>query len=140
MKKPLQRLPDWPARLAAYLLERHRTPFAWGTHDCCQFARAAARAITGRDIARGLGLRRYTSAQGALRQLVRLGGIDHLPARAGLAEVPLTYAQRGDLVLGAVGPRQELALGVVIGDKAAFAAPQGLEHRPVLECVRSWRI
>ncbi|MBM3855052.1 MAG: hypothetical protein FJ399_18170, partial [Verrucomicrobia bacterium] len=35
------RLPDWPARLDAFIEQRRRSAFAWGVHDCCQFARAA---------------------------------------------------------------------------------------------------
>jgi hypothetical protein len=138
--KPLQRHADWPRRLADFLASRYRTPFAWGTHDCCQTARAGVRAITGRDLGRGLGLRRYRTALGAAKQLARLGGIEAIPARAGLEEIPITYAKRGDVVLGPVGTTRELALGIVIGDKAAFAGTEGLDYLAVLECRRAWRV
>jgi hypothetical protein len=138
--KPLQRHADWPRRLADFLASRYRTPFAWGTHDCCQTARAGVRAITGRDLGRGLGLRRYRTALGAAKQLARLGGIEAIPARAGLEEISITYARRGDVVLGPAGSAGELALGLVVSDKAAFAAPEGFEYRPVLECKRAWRV
>lgn len=140
MKGPLKRLPDWPDRFARYLLARHATPFEWGKHDCCQFARGNALAITGRDVACGLGIRPYKTANGALRQLQRVGGIEQLPVRAGLTEVPLAYAQRGDLALGMFGFDGRGALGVVVGDKVAFAGPAGLEFRALLECRKAWRI
>lgn len=136
----LQRLPDWRARFAAYLQQRHCMSFAWGVHDCCQFARGDIIAITGRDPAASLKLRPYKTARGALGQLRRLGGVEAIPARLGLHEIALTYAQRGDLASGEVGSRAEVALGVVTGDKVAFACPEGLEFRPVTECRRAWRI
>jgi len=115
-------------------------PFAWGTQDCCQFARKAVRAIRGKDPAWGMGLRRYKTARGALSNLHRLGGLESLPEHARLTEIPVRRAQRGDVVIGPVGERGEEALGIVIGAKAAFAGSNGLDFVPVLECRRAWRV
>lgn len=139
MPRPLQRLPHWSLRLAEYLAQRRRLPFAWGSHDCCQYVRRGLQAMCGRDPARGWGLRRYTTALGAQRQLDRLGGVEALPARAGLAEIPLRLAQRGDVVVG-VDPVGRIALGFATGTQAAFADPAGLLFMPLLNCRKAWRV
>jgi hypothetical protein len=134
---PAARLPDWPARLVAYLAQHRCTPFAWGTQDCCQFARHGVAALRGADPAKGLRLRRYTTAKGAAAVLARLGGLAAIPARCGLTEIPLTRAGRGDVVLGEFenGP----TLGLCAGEKSAFVGPGGLDFRPTLDCLRAWR-
>lgn len=137
---PFVRLPDWPARYAAYLQARHAMPFQWGVHDCCQFSRGNIVALTGRDPAATWRLRPYKTARGALGQLRRLGGIEALPAKAGLVEITLAYAGRGDLALGEDPDDGELVLGVVTGARTAFPTRIGLVFSPTLSCKRAWRV
>lgn len=133
-----QRVQDWSIRLPAYIEERRALPFAWGEQDCCQFARGAVVAVTGWDPASDWGLRAYRSPRGGLAQLARLGGVAALPLRAGFLDVPVLLAQRGDLAL--LDNAGDPALGVVLGDSAAFAGKQGLEFVPVAQCSRAWRV
>jgi hypothetical protein len=134
------RVEEWPSRLAAFIEQRRRTPFAWGVHDCCQFARAAVRIIRGRDITLGrrLGLRRYRTARTGLKLLEQLGGVAAIPARCGLAEINVKLAQRGDVV-SAPFPAGD-ALGVCLGQDSAFPGERGLLFIPTLECQRAWRV
>lgn len=95
----MYRLPDWDARLAAYLEPIRARPFAWGRHDCCTFSAGAVEAMTGVDPMpefRG----RYTTAIGSARALRRYGA-GSLPATLDtkFARVPASLAQRGDLVM-----------------------------------------
>ena len=93
--RQLQRLPDWPERLAAYLHQHRQVAFEWGTADCVRFAAGAVQATTGRDVLPC----RWADKASAVRQLRQYGGLlaavgGVLPALAAPA-----WAQRGDVVL-----------------------------------------
>lgn len=132
------RLPYWESRLAAFIETRRRQPFAWGSQDCCQLARALVEVLTGTDPAAGWGLRAYRTARGAASQLRRLGGLEALPARAGCVEVAVLLAQRGDVAL--VPNAGQPALGVVTSGGVAFAGEHGLCFVPLSVCTRAWRV
>lgn len=101
----MQRLPDWDARLAAYLEEIRACPFAWGRHDCCTFGAGAVLAMTGVDPMpefRG----RYRTQLGSVRALKRFGaGTLDATLDTKFVRVAPSLAQRGDLVMsaGAIG-------------------------------------
>lgn len=133
----MKRLEDWPTRLFAYIAQRRRMPFAWGTHDCCQFARRAVEAITGEDPAAGLDLLEYTDAAGAAAYLAE-HPIESIPAAAGLQEIPVLRAQRGDIVLMPSG--EHLVLGVCLGGYIAGPGATELEHIPLRRAVKAWRV
>lgn len=135
----MTRHPDWPTRYAALIAQHHRAPFAWGAHDCCQWGRKLIIAVRGVDPAQGWKLRPYKTAKGALGQLQRLGGIEQLPGRAGLEAIAVSYAQRGDLILGEVQPGQ-LGFGVCTGASTAYAGEKGLVYHPTLNAQRAWRL
>jgi len=132
------RYQDWPLRLDAYVTARLHRPFAWGTQDCCQFARGAVKTQTGADPAKGWGLRPYKAARGAIGQLARLGGLEKLPERAGMQPVPVLMARRGDLVL--VPNETHPALGVVVGSKVAYPGKEGLIYVTLKMCTAAWRV
>lgn len=93
------RLPDWEARLAAYLEPLRERPFAWGTHDCCLFCAGAVEAMSGVDPMpefRG----RYTTAIGAERALRRYGaGTLDATLDNKFTPVVASLAKRGDIVM-----------------------------------------
>lgn len=133
--QPYRRRPDWPVRLDAFIEQRRRTPFAWGVHDCCQFAREGVRALTGVDPAKGWGLRRYTTAKGAASTLKRLGGVAAIPERAGCMRLPrVALAQRGDIV------EREGVLGICVGAHVAMPGATGLIFTSLLDCTSAWRV
>ena len=140
----MTRLPDWPARLAAFLEERRAAPFAWGTNDCCLFAADAVLAITGLDLAakwRGS----YLNAAGALKALKDGGGMikilaSVLPAADLLRNV--RQAQRGDVVL--LPSRRDgmrIACGVVdLSGRAASPGERGIATLPLRAAIIGWRV
>ncbi len=131
----MYRLPDWEARLAAYLEPLRLRAFAWGSHDCCTFAGGAVEVMTGIDpIAEFRG--RYSTARGSVRALRKFGAGDLAATLDGKFErVPASLAQRGDIVMssgllgiclgpflaavGAEGDRE----GLIRIDRAAWVAP-----------------
>lgn len=97
----MDRLPDWEARLAAYLESLRMRPFQWGRHDCCTFSAGAVEAMTGTDPMpefRG----RYSTAIGSARALRRFGAGD-LAATMDqkFMRLPASLARRGDIVMTA---------------------------------------
>lgn len=144
----IERVPDWPERLAEYLDRRQRMAFAWGTHDCCRFA-CLGLVAQGCPDPMPVSARRYRSEDGAARAIARLGGtLDEAATRlshaVGLRAVPVLMAGRGcpvlaDMVLpdGSYAP----ALGLVGMDSrfAMFVHPtDGLLRSPATACRRAW--
>jgi hypothetical protein len=82
-------------KLALLVGEWAARPFAWGTTDCCQFARAAAMALHGIVVNPPA----YNSEREALRTIRALGGYTGLLQSAGLVQrATLASARRGDFV------------------------------------------
>lgn len=129
------RFQDWPERLASFLETRRQTPFAYGTHDCCAFAGAAAEAITGTNPAAPFP---YDSEIGAQRLIVKHGGLDKLLTAALGAPVAPAMAGRGDIVLAELenGP----TAGVCIGRNCAFPADVGVTFRPRSVVGMAWKV
>lgn len=133
----MKRRQDWPLRLSAYIAQRRRTPFAWGTHDCAQFARGAIEAMTGSDPAAAMELPTYTTALGAARWL-KTHPVESIPLAAGLAAVSPRKAQRGDIVLIQNAGRP--ILGVCLGDVVAGPGRNELEYLPLRMAEKAWRV
>ena len=139
---PLRR-GDWEARLTAFLASARGRPHDYGRHDCLLFAAGAVDAQTGHDYARGF-RGRYRSERGAARLLRRLGHrrpeqlIDAL-----LPQIPIGFAQRGDIVLDGEG-----IPGICVGGEALFvgagedgAVPErGFAVLPRGEWRRAWAV
>ena len=132
------RRPNWPPLLAGYFAARRNMPFAWGVHDCCQFARRAIEAITGTDPAAAWDLPVYSTALPALRYLRAQGGLEALPVKAGFTAIPIARAGRGDIVLADFAGAP--VLGVCAGALAAFPGKTKLVFVPTLQCRGAWRV
>ncbi|MFB9772112.1 DUF6950 family protein [Sphingomonas yabuuchiae] len=134
------RLPDWEARLAAYLESHRLRPFAWGDHDCCLFCAGAVESMTGVDPMpefRG----RYSTAIGAERALRRYGG-GTLDATLDDKFTPVTasLARRGDIIMSGG------LLGICLGLHLVAVGQEG-EREGLIRIARSawdqplaWRV
>jgi hypothetical protein len=134
----VERLPDWPERLAALVEARRHAPFAWGSNDCLLFAADAVLACTGVDPAAAWRGRYGSEAEGE----VLMGGtpwyrwvLDWQDARGAWA-CPPAYAQRGDTALIEMG--NDHLLGVVLGDQVAAPTLAGLGFVPLAAARRIW--
>lgn len=139
----MKRFEDWPTRLDAFFLSRKNEPFVWGKNDCCLFAADAIVAMTGEDFAarfRGT----YDDLKSAVKILREMGkSISGLASDlAKLEEIPILFAQRGDVVLidGELGE----SLGIVALDGVSIAGPgvdaEGLIFLPINVSKKAWRI
>ena len=163
----LVRFDDWQRRLADALRADWETPFAWGGFDCCLAPSGLVLAMTGVDVAAPL--RGYATRRGALMKLRRFVGDegvarfrlgsesrmgDFVEAAAiligescGAPEIPVSRAQRGDVVVAevaAVGPGgvdAVLAAVDLSGRFAVTAAENGGWARiPRDNFRRAWRV
>lgn len=112
----LHRLPDWRARLDAYLAACAWRPYAPGRHDCALFAAGAIEAMTGLDFARA-----YRGAYVSVEVGEALLGRDIAThASSILPELPAVLdAVEGDIAV------IDGALGVVGGAHVLVLRPQG---------------
>jgi hypothetical protein len=138
---------DWDRRLDAHLKAALGRPFSWGEHDCALFAANAVRDMTGIDGAapfRG----RYRTARGATLALRRFAGGGLAEAAAaicathGWPAVPVTLAQRGDLVLLDTAEGPALGLVDLTGRQAVKAGQDGLQALPLdaPSVLKAWSI
>ena len=116
----MNRLPDWPERLAALVTTAEHRPFHPRNWNCGRFAMAAVMACTG-----------------------QRPSWQHCPALAEMADtagyprVPVPFARAGDVVLAADPDR----LGVVLdAGRAAFVGPAGLLRLPITACTIAWKV
>lgn len=136
---PLIRLPDWQARLSAWLREINGRPIEYGRHDCCLFGAGAIEAETGIDIAapwRG----RYTTLAGGRRVLRKSGYTDHVALIAAtLPEIHASAAREGDI--GLVETEAGPAVGVNQGTAIYVLGETGrLGFAPLTPATRMFKV
>lgn len=139
--KAAARHPLWEARLSAYLIAVRTAPHVYGAHDCLLHPAAAVEAVTGVDLGsahRG----KYNSQASAVRHLKRLGFASPEALLDSLFdEVPVGFAQRGDLVLTPPNADGEWAIpGVCFGASAHCVSPHGLVTEPRHRWLKAWKI
>lgn len=130
----MNRLENWPTRLADFIDSRRDAGFVWGERDCCLFAADAVQTITGNDFAasyRGT----YSDALGAHRIIAAAGGV---PALVPFEQVDAGYAQRGDVVLLDMYGRDVLA--VHLGHVIAGQGPDGVTFLAPSTALRVWKV
>ena len=136
----VQRLPDWPERLAVYLQQGRHKAFSYGVNDCATFAAGALAAMTGASPAQWLPGRWDDEVQ-ALDVLRHVGGLRG-GSRLMLGRPTLGPAAalvgRGAVVCVRL---PEATLGVAAGN-GCWCAPgaHGLVWRPMTEVRRAWEV
>jgi hypothetical protein len=142
---------DWARRLHELVDSSKAVTFAWGVHDCGQFAGRWILEATGFDVAAAY---RSTYSDEASAEALFLDGHPDLGSFAaaiaaanGMAEVvPVTYAQRGDIVWvdnsTPLNPSKYGALGVVSldGRYAVCMSEQGTKRVHMLRWKRAWKV
>jgi hypothetical protein len=133
------RVTGWPARLSAFIAARRRTPFAWGTNDCCTFAWSAVGVVTG--IEPFPELRSHRSAFAATRTMVRHGcqtTVEMMTLALGRPLSSPLFARRGDVV--AVDVSRRPTMGVCLGNSCAFVGDGGLVFWPLTVAQIGWSV
>lgn len=133
----MQRLPDWPTRLAAFIEARRERAFSWGDSDCCLFVCDGIEAMTGTDPGerwRGL----YQSERGARRVLRDNDGVSGLATLILGQPVPPALAGRGDVVL--IDTPAGEALALCVGNTIAAQGGSGIEFHPNNAAKAAWKV
>lgn len=131
----MKRFPDWPERLAAFIEERRRDPFAWGERDCVAVANDWVEACTGDRVFHV----EHADEAGATAAIQAMGGLEAAVTR--FLGAPMSNAMkmhRGDVVLfeSDRGP----ALGVCIGAEFVSQGKRGLVSYPITAVLRAWSV
>lgn len=127
------RIAGWESRLNTYLASQE--PFIWGQRDCALWSAFWVKDCTGEDHTHDW-FGKYKTEGGAAKRMKRLGfeSVADI-ASSHLREIPVPFAQRGDLVLNAQG-----CLGIGNGPYTHFLTLTGQTLEPTLNGVRAWRV
>ena len=134
----MERLDDWPDRLAAHVEEWRHKPFQWGLHDCAMFCVYGEKAICGETRFDDY-VGQYQTPKGSLRILRQIGNgdlADNVAQR--LSEVAPSEAGRGDWAL--IDTPDGDALSLIVGDKVAAMGKDGLVFLPREAVKRAWKV
>jgi hypothetical protein len=133
---------NWQGRLHAYVESCKNTSFAYGSFDCGIFAADCIEAITGNDLAAEF--RGYKSAREAVTAIKNACGAMSIPklgeyiaAKHGLREVPLNFAQRGDLVIVS---NKRFGIVSMTGTDIYVPANRGITRVPLRDATKAYRI
>lgn len=133
------KLPDWVARLDAFVAETTRLPFTWGEHDCALFADGAFEAQTGVSFAAEF-KGRYSSFEEALTLLQAAGFEDHVAlVGARLPEIPIAFSRIGDIAAVDFGGNG-LTLMVVAGHRLIGPMPHMRGSVGLTRGCRAWAV
>lgn len=142
----MTRLPNWEARLYAYLARVRGSAWNAVDNNCALFALGAMRAVLTDADERftALGINLPDSAFAAARVLKEHGGVRGLAERFfGEPMQPVLHAHRGDVVLADgdlhIPGSDGESLGIADGAQALFVGPTGVERHPLTACKGCWR-
>jgi hypothetical protein len=135
---------QWQERMHHFLAARAAVPFAFGTNDCAMFVSDHIKEITGVDIAadvRGT----YSTELGAAKQFAAAGGLDNhfsnIATEHGFSEIPVVYAQRGDVLFNPQDGQPALLVMDFDGIHAVGIHDNGTARIKARgNCTRAWRI
>lgn len=140
----MQRLPDWPERLAAYVEARRHRPFAWGSNDCVLFAAGALDAMTGELLVLSLLMDGsiWSNASEAAYVLREMGGLPvacHEALGDPIEGDQAALVGRGGVVCVELDGRP--TLGIALGN-GCWCGPgaDGLVFRPMAEVRLAWEV
>ncbi|HTF64539.1 MAG TPA: hypothetical protein VK638_17795 [Edaphobacter sp.] len=142
----MTRRPDWQERLSRFLGVYARRPFRYGEWDCCLFVCDAVLEMTGTDLAadfRGA----YASRETAYAAICKATGKRSVRAvaelvtrRAGMPQVPILYARRGDVVL--IQRKTDCSLGLLslTGKEIIVLRSRILCKLPISHGLLAWHV
>lgn len=126
----------WRDRFDSFIQSRMRSPFEWGTNDCCMFAADAVLAAHGIDHAEDV-RGSYSTEKEARRLLRRLGGLAAIASRGGDEIAPL-MANVGDV--GLIAQEERELLGVCVGGVWLVPTRDGLCAVQIDAAKRAWSV
>lgn len=137
----LARVPNWDMRLIKWARGLVDEPYVWGLTDCGSLARGALWALYEAD---PLGDLSWDSEETALEALEALGGLETALREVGARELPIRFAQSGDLLVEREGNADPARLYVMVAGNLLYTLPDDGVHlmsvRELPERLQLWRL
>lgn len=137
----MKRLPDWDIKLSEFLKENRERDFEWGKWDCCIFANACLKAISGKDvIPKTL---KWTDEESAFKAIKEYGGtldkaLEKAALAAGMEAVDVNFVTTGDLVV--VMDENKPVAGISDGSRVMSPSDGGYAFSLPSTIEKAWRI
>lgn len=113
----MRRVPNWDLALHRWSNAVVGRPYVWGETDCGSLVREAHALMFGTEI---FGVKPYSTRRQALYRHKATGGVQAVLEAHGATEVPMAFAQQGDVLIEALGDGLP-ACGVVVGRYVIWA-------------------
>jgi hypothetical protein len=130
----MSRVSNWEELWTNFMMKARDSAFTWGEDDCMLLAGENVKVLTGQDLFsehRG----KYSTEKEALAYLKSLGYTrPEDMVDAFLDEIPVPFAQRGDIVL------HQGSLGICMADLSLFKGEEKTELVRTLDCDRAWKV
>lgn len=124
----MTRVPNWDIALHQWAADVVGRPYVWGETDCGSLVREAHALMYGVDL---FHVKPYTTRRQALYRHNSTGGVEAVLREAGAVDVPVAFAQQGDVLCEAEGDGLP-ACGVVVGRSVIWATVEdGVARTPL---------
>jgi hypothetical protein len=137
---------NWQSALSDYIVKCAQTPFQYGVLDCGLFIAGSIEAMTGVDVSEEL-RGKYSNRRNAFAAIRKMCGTAtveaiaaHFAAKCDIAEVPVSFAHRGDPVVLRHG--RTSSLGIVDMSQGFLLTPykDGLLRLPIDCATKAYHI
>lgn len=127
---------DWWPKLCAYSQEHAKEPRHYGSWDCWQFVGGAVLVMTGVDYRPQFPS--YATLEEGVAILDSKGGVAEMLTSFFGAPKPVSFAQRGDIVICDLG--EGPAGGICFGVNTMTVSPGGIEPVKTLSGSLAWTV
>ncbi len=131
---------DWNIEFDLFITKHRFVPFKWGSWDCCKFANAVIKAMTGEDlIPEKL---KWENEEEAMRSIKEYGktlskSIEKACKAKGLQKIDKAFMQKGDLV---VYKEESELVGISDGFKVLTPSDDMVEAKQNVNIISVWRV
>ena len=137
----MKRLPDWDIKLAEFLKKNRERDFEWGTWDCCIFANACLKEISGQDvIPKSLKWKDEKTAYKAIKDYGETldKALEKAALAAGMEPIEVQYVTTGDLVV--VMDDNKPVAGISDGSRVMSPSDGGYAFSLPSLIEKAWRV
>ena len=137
----MKRVSEWDMKLAQFLKENRERDFQWGKWDCCIFANACLKVISGEDvIPKTL---KWKDEKSAFKAIKDYGGtldkaLEKAALAAGMEPVEVHFVTTGDLVV--VMDENKPVAGISDGSRVMSPSDGGYAFSLPSTIEKAWRV
>ena len=131
---------DWSIEFDNFITKNRFKGFEWGTWDCCKFANACIKAITGEDlIPKELSWKNEAEAMKSIKEYGKTlsKSIEKACKSKGVQKIDKAFIQKGDLV---VYKEESELVGISDGFKVLTPTDDMVVAKQNVDIISVWRI